>query len=110
MVSYVNACEVAGIELIAPYASTLPSNLDLERIRSDNPKYIVREAFKKLYPDFEITKKLPMPRPTNEWFKDWDSPTRRDFIEDCQVSLTDDQKCLVYCLEQFLNIIDGKVE
>lgn len=106
MASYVNACEVAGIEFIAPYASTLPPELDLERIRSGDSKYLVREVFKKLYPDFEITEKLPMPRPTNEWFKDWDGPIRKEFIENCQVSLTGDQKWLVYCLEQFLNMID----
>ncbi len=49
--SYVNACSLAGIEFVAPYAQTkLAAPLDLNRIRSGENKYLVREVFRRLYP------------------------------------------------------------
>ncbi len=108
MGSYTNPCNVAGIEFIAPYARTLPPQIDIKRIRDGEPKYLVREVFNRLYPDFKINKKLPMPRPTNEWFKDWKGPVRNEFLPNCVSDLTGDQKWLVYCLEQFLNMIESE--
>jgi asparagine synthetase B (glutamine-hydrolysing) len=107
MASYENACQAAEIEPIIPYSMTSPPELDLDRIRLGEPKYIVREVFKKLYPDFKINEKIPMPRPTNEWFKDWSGPARSEFIPNCQNTLTGDQKWLVYCLEKFLDMVDN---
>ena len=106
MASYENACQVAEIEPVIPYSMTSPPKLDLDRIRSGEPKYLVREVFKRLYSDFKINKKIPMPRPTNEWFKNWNGPTRSEFILNCQNTLTGDQKWLVYCLEKFLDMVD----
>lgn len=108
MNSYKNACDCAGIEFIAPYANTyLATPLDYERVRAGQNKYIVREVFEKLYQGFEIPPKTPMPRPTNEWFKDWKGPIREEFWPNCVKDLTGDQKWLVYILEIFLNLLDN---
>lgn len=107
--SYRNACGLAGIELFAPYSHTIMDvPLDLERVRRGENKYIVREVFEKLYPGFVIPPKTPMPRPMNIWLGSWDGPVREEFIPHCTDEMTADQKWLVWSLERFLNIIDGK--
>lgn len=106
--SYVNACDLAGIEFYSPYAETIMGGeLDLERVRRGENKYLVREVFEKLYPGFLIPPKTPMPRPMNEWLKEWCGPVRHEFRKNCIDTLTADQKWLVYSLEKFLNIIEG---
>ena len=105
--SYQNACATAGCELVVPFFSTyLAAPIDYARIRGGESKYLVREVFKALYPDFVAPKKLPMPRATNEWFRDWKGPTRPEFLPHCTDEMTGDQKWLVYCLELFLNLLD----
>ena len=105
--SYKNACETAGIEFVAPYADTyLNVPLDIKRIRKGGNKYLIREIFNKMYKNFELPDKIPMPRPTEEWLRDWEGPTRTEFIPGCVKNLTGDQKWLVWALEKFLNIID----
>ena len=105
--SYYNACETAGIEHFLPYSYTvLDEPLDLARIRKGENKYIIREVFAKLYPGFEAPPKTPMPRPMNEWFKDWQGPTRPEFWPHCVDPMNGDQRWLVWCLEQYLNLID----
>ena len=107
--SYVNACETAGIKFIAPYAGTyLSQPLDYERVRKGENKYLIREVFSRLYPNLTIPTKIPMPRPTDEWLKNWNGPKRDEFIEGCQKHLTGDQKWLLWCLERILNKIDEK--
>lgn len=110
--SYYSPCQLADINCLLPYANTfLNAPLDYARVRAGENKYIVRELFSKLYDGYEIPPKLPMPRATNEWFKDWAGPTRPEFFENCVGNLTGDQKWLVYALEQFLNMIEvGKDE
>lgn len=104
---YQNACAVAGIELYAPYAHTVMGvPLDLERVRRGENKYLVREVFSRLYPGFAIPAKTPMPRPMNEWFKDWDGPVRPEFWAHCTDGMTGDQKWLVWALERFLDMIE----
>ena len=105
--SYFNACGCADIEATLPYLGTyLDAPLDYARVRGGENKYLVREMFRRLYPGFVAPKKLPMPRATNEWFKDWKGPTRPDFLPHCTDNMTGDQKWLVYCLEMFLNLLD----
>lgn len=107
MGSYTNACETANIELICPYVNTyLDDKLDYARIRQGENKYLVRELFGELYKDFSVPPKLPMPRATNEWFKDWKGPKREEFWRNCADGMTGDQKWMLYALEKFLNIID----
>lgn len=107
--SYVNASETADMGLVVPYAECiLDTPLDYARIRSGENKYLVREVFSRLYADFQIPPKTPMPRPTNEWFKEWAGPVRDEFWPHCTDGMTGDQKWLVWCLEQFLNMIDAE--
>lgn len=108
MGSYTNACETAGIDLKTPYVHTwLSKPLDYRRIRSGENKYIVRELFKQLYPDFQINKKLPMPRATNEWFRDWQGPVRPEFLPNCYLHKTGDQKWMLYALERFFDMLEA---
>jgi asparagine synthetase B (glutamine-hydrolysing) len=106
--SYFNACAVADISLIAPYAQMrLDVPLDLYRIRNGESKYLIRELFAKRYPDSMPAVKLPMPRAVGIWLKDWMGPARDEFLPHCTGSLTGDQKWYVYVLECFLNMLDG---
>lgn len=109
MGSYTNACDTAGIVLECPYAHTYMGNkLDINRIRNGQNKYLVREIFERLYPDFVIPQKLPMPRATNEWFASWEGPTRPEFWPHCTDNMDGDQRWYVYALEKFLNLIEGE--
>lgn len=108
MGSYTNACETAKIEVECPYAKTwLASPLNLERIRNGENKYVVRELFNRLYPDFTIPQKTPMPRPVDQWLMSWNGPVRPEFWPNCTRNMTGDQKYYVWVLERFLNYIDG---
>ncbi|MCR5484542.1 MAG: asparagine synthase C-terminal domain-containing protein [Clostridiales bacterium] len=105
--SYLNACETAGIEFIAPYSRTKMSvPIDYEKIRSGNSKYFVREVFSKLYPGWETPKKTPMPRPVSEWLGSWSGPVRSEFIPHCTDGMTGDMKWMVFILERFLNLME----
>jgi asparagine synthetase B (glutamine-hydrolysing) len=107
MGSYQNGTETAGIKLSVPYSKTFMNvPLDYSRIRSGENKYLVREVFQRLYPDFPVAKKVPMPRPMNEWMKDWKGPVRDEFWPHCVEGMTGDQKWLVWALEKFLDIIE----
>lgn len=109
--SYVNACETAGIGFVAPYADTfLATPLDIDRVRSGESKYLIREIFKEMYRDFSVPAKIPMPRPVDEWFADWAGPERPEFWPHCTDHLTGDQKWLVWALERFLDLIDPESE
>lgn len=104
---YVNATQMAGINLVVPYAYTRMRNkLDLQRVRAGENKYLVREIFSRLYPDFTIPAKMPMPRPMNEWLENWSGPIRQEFLPHCVDGMTGDQKWLVWSLEKFLDMID----
>ena len=103
--SYINAAKLAQINLILPYPETyLASSIDYTRIRAGENKYLVREIFERLYLGFDIPVKTPMPRPMNEWLRDWMGPQRDEFWQDCVQLLSGDQKWLVWSLERFLNI------
>ena len=103
--SYKNAFESAGMAFHDPYEYLkLGEPLDLNRIRNGESKYIVRELFKMRYPDIPVPQKLPMPRPVDQYFKDWEGPKRPEFRNDIDMSkLTGNQKWLLWVLERFLN-------
>ncbi len=110
MGTYNNPAETAGIEMICPYANTyMACDMDFERIRAGEGKYLIREIFKRLYPGWDMPQKLPMPRPMNEWMANWQGPLRSEFWPNCTQNMTGDQKWLVWSLEKFLNIIEEKV-
>ena len=105
--SYHNACECAGIKFLSPFAtSRLAVPLDIERVRRGENKYLVREVFNNLYPSYEIPPKWPMPRATNEWFRDWEGTKRPEFQTDCHKTLNGDQRWLVWCLERFFQMLE----
>lgn len=107
--TYHNACQTAGIEFVGPYSQTyMDVPMDYTRIRAGDTKYIIREAFKKLYPNMELPKKIPMPRPVNEWFENWEGPKRAEFIPHCTDELSGDQKWMVWALERYLNLLDNE--
>lgn len=105
--AYTNACKLAGVLYLDPYEKLrmgLP--LDLNRIRSGESKYLLRELFHKKYPDMSIPEKLGMSRPAEEWMQGWKGPTRKEFLSDCMNGLSGEQKLLLYSLERFLNLIE----
>ena len=103
--TYTNACDAAGVQFVGPYSETnWIEPIDYQKIRAGQSKYVVREAFAKLFPNVEPPKKIPMPRPMNEWMSAWAGPTRAEFIPHCTDGMTGDQKWMVYCLERFLNL------
>ena len=105
--SYINSCSCAGIEFYSPYSLTyLKNKIDYDRIRSGDTKYIVREVYRDIFPNEEIPEKIPMPRPVDEWFQNWGGPTHKSFINNIN-NLTGDQKWMVWCLEEFLNMLDS---
>lgn len=107
--TYTNACNTAGISFVGPYSQTsMDVPIDYDRIRAGDTKYLIREVFKNLYPNTEMPAKIPMPRPVNEWFANWAGPTRPEFIPHCTDIMTGDQRWMVWCLERYLNLLDGK--
>lgn len=107
--SYMHAFKMAGISYLDPYAyMTMAEPLDLKRVRSGEPKYLVRELFASKYPEIPVPDKIPMPRATEQWLKDY-KPVREEFISGCEKEMTGDQKWLLYCLEMLLNMHDEGV-
>ncbi len=105
--TYTNSCSTANIRILMPYSLTkLAEPINYKKIRGGEPKYIVRDAFRKLYPGEEIPRKTPMPRPVNEWFENWQGPTRKEFLPHCQENLNGNQRWMVWALERFLNLIE----
>lgn len=80
--------------------------IDLQRVRNGDSKYMLRELFHKRYPDIPIPNKIPMPREVAFWLKDWQGPSRDEFIPNCHIGLSGDQKWQLFCLEKFLDLFD----
>lgn len=59
------------------------------------------------YPDFHVPEMIPMSSPVDKYFADWAGPKRPEFKEDIGISKYDgNQRWLMWCLEEFLNMID----
>jgi len=106
--SYLNAFGVAGLPYYDPYAKLVMADpLDMTRVRNGEPKYLVRGLYAIKYPDMEIPFKIPMPRPVDAVFRNWEGPKRPEFRTDIPMdSLTGNQKWQLWCAEQFLNLFD----
>lgn len=106
--SYANPFQAAGMSYIDPYADLfLAEPLDLNRIRNGESKYLIRQLFSTKYADFPIPEKVPMPRPVDSYFANWQGPIRPEFRTDIDLShFNGNQRWLLYCLERFLNIYD----
>lgn len=103
--SYLNSFNTAGMPYYDPYAILIMAEkLDLNRIRNGEPKYLIRELFAKKYPDIPIPDKIPMPRPVDKIFENWEGPTRSEFRKGINMrELTGNQKWQLWCAELFLN-------
>lgn len=111
--SYCNAFITAGMKytpFFDPSAMVkMGEPLDLNRVRNGESKYLIRELFRKCYPELELPEKIPMPRPVDIYFKNWNGPTRPEFKKDINMSkFTGNQKWQIWCLERFLNLIENK--
>lgn len=108
--SYYNAFHVADMPYYDPYARLkMADELDLNRVRNGEPKYLIRELMAQKYPEIPVPNKVPMPRPVDEYFKTWQGPTRPEFKQGLDMNkFTGNQKWQIYCLERFLNMIDNK--
>lgn len=106
--SYDNAFITADLDYFDPYEKLkMAEPLDLNRIRSGESKYLIRELFKMRYPDFSVPEKIPMPRPVDKYFADWKGPKRPEFKDNLDISKYDgNQRWLMWCLEEFLNMIN----
>ena len=105
--SYLNAFGAAWLPYYDPYAKLIMADpLDMNLVRNGEPKYLVRGLFAIKYPDLEIPFKIPMPRPVDAIFKNWEGPRGVHFREDIPMQeLTGNQKWQLWCAEQFLNTI-----
>ena len=103
--SYYNAFGAAELPYYDPYARLIMADsLDLERVRNGEPKYLVRELYAKRYPAFEVPDKIPMPRPVDAVFAEWNGPIRPEFRDDIPMDkLSGNQKWQLWCAELFLN-------
>lgn len=103
--SYMNAFGAAWMPYYDPYACLVMADpLDMDRVRNGEPKYLVRGLYALKYPELEIPFKIPMPRPVDSVFKDWEGPKRPEFRKDIPMQqLTGNQKWQLWCAEQFLN-------
>ena len=106
--SYENALHSAGMEYLDPYERLKPKEpLDINRIRKRESKYLIRELFRKKYPELNIPEKIPMPRPVDKIFENWEGPTREEYRKDIPMDqLTGNQKWQLWCSELFLNLFD----
>jgi Asparagine synthase (glutamine-hydrolyzing) len=106
--SYDNAFITAGLDYFDPYEKLkMAEPLDLQRIRNGESKYLIRDLFRMRYPDIPVPDKIPMPRPVDSYFADWKGPTRPEFKDNIDVCKYDgNQRWLMWCLEQFLNMIE----
>ena len=104
-----NAFKSAGMPYHDPYEILIMRNtLDLNRVRNGEPKYLIRDLYAMKYPELPIPDKIPMPRPVDMIFKDWEGPKRPEFRQDIPMNeLTGNQKWQLWCAEQFLNGLDG---
>ena len=104
--SYLNAFNVAGMQYYDPYSRLkMAEKLDLHRIRHGESKYLIRELMHKKYPDISVPDKNPMPRPVDAYFKNWEGPKRKEFLNSIDMDkFTGNQKWQMYCLERFLDM------
>ncbi|MBR3834787.1 MAG: asparagine synthase [Lachnospiraceae bacterium] len=109
--SYMNAFAVADMPYIDPYARLKMKNeLDLNRIRNGEPKYLIRELMAKRYPDISVPNKVPMPRPVDYYFAEWQGPVRHEFKNNLDMSkFSGNQKWQMYCLERFLDLYEPEI-
>ena len=110
--SYANPFLAAKMQYFDPYARLKMSEpIDLNRVRKGESKYWIRELMKKKYPDIPVPNKNPMPRPVDEYFKNWKGPKRPEFRDNLDITeFNGNQKWQLWCLERFLNNYDPIID
>jgi len=104
-ISYRDAFACAGLRCFDPYEDLCRDfELDYDRIRNGESKYLIRELYKMKYPEFDIPEKIPMPRPVDLYFKDYEGPTNEVFKKFDITKMTGNQKWLIWCLDRWLNL------
>lgn len=105
-----NALGAAGTRAIAPYEHVkLSGELDLARVRAGEPKYLLQELFRNLYPTLDPPRKIPFARPMDVWLKDWRGPGNRVFRSDLDIESFDgEQKWLLWVLDAFLDLVEAE--
>lgn len=105
--SYMNAFASANMPYVDPYEHLQRDfPLNLERIRHGESKYVVRDLFRMRYGE-NPPQKVPMPRPVDSYFADWDGPKRPEFRNDIAMERFDgNRRWLMYSLEYFLNLMN----
>ncbi len=104
--AYTNAFDCLGMEYLDPYAvMKMAEPLDLERVRSGDSKYLLRQLYRERFPGFPVPEKIAMARAVDVWLADWEGPKRLEFKPGCIEKMTGEQKFLVYSLERFLNLM-----
>lgn len=101
--------ELCGLIHLPLWSYLNVESLDLERIKTE-PKYIIQEAFKLMYPNFTPTDKLPFTRPTdlymNDHFNDYTYCKKlighSENIKNNIVNTNGQQKWMIYILNRFL--------
>jgi len=108
--SFENAIHMAGCQVRAPFEGMyLDAPLDLQRIRSGESKYLLRELFTSRFPGFGVAEKIPFARPMDQWLRGWGGPARPEFKTEVKWGgFTGDQKWLLYNLEAFLELFDDE--
>ena len=107
-----NSTEVAGIGVAEPFEQLqLKGKLNLERIRAGEPKYLLVDVFKKLYPNLEPPRKIPFRRPMDEWLADYIGPKSDVFKSNIAIGqFSGDQKYLIRGLDTFVRLLEeGKI-
>lgn len=107
--SYLNPTLLAGVSLCAPFSEMrMGVPIDLQKIRNDASKYLIRELHALRFPALIPNRKLPMPRAVGQWLANWQGPKRPEFKKIAIEEFSGDQKWLLFCLEMFLDLIEEK--
>ena len=106
--SFDNAVHAAGLTTLAPYEEmTLGTPLDMDRIRTGEPKYLLQEVFRRRYPEIEPPNKVPFARPMDVWLHSWPGPQHPAFRDDLDINIfTGEQKWLLWTLNELLCALD----
>ena len=104
-----NATRAAGMAVAEPFEEMkLKGELDIARIRAGEPKYLLVDVFRKLYPALAPPTKIPFARPMDEWLADYPGPASSVFKRDLDMAaFTGDQKYLIHGLDKFVRMLEA---
>lgn len=103
--AYENAFSVADMPYYDPFERLkMAEQLDFNRVRNGEPKYLVRELFSLRYPELPIPSKIRLPNPLDSFMKNWSGPKREEFLQNIDINtFSGKHKWQLFCLERFLN-------